>query len=52
MTTDLGDSVITLLAATLAGLSDHLASDGLTKASDFVAELTQLCDSYLEDLAS
>ncbi|MDQ3876977.1 MAG: hypothetical protein M3290_01315 [Actinomycetota bacterium] len=51
MTTDLGDLVIMLLASTLAGLSDRLDSDGFSKASAFVAELTQDCDSYLEDVA-
>jgi hypothetical protein len=52
MTTDLGDLVIMLLASTLAGLSDRLGGDGFTKASAFVAELTQRCDTYLEELAS
>lgn len=52
MTHDLGDIVIILLASTLAGLSDRLGSDGFTTASVFVAELTQLCDSYLEEATS
>lgn len=45
---DLGDLVIVLLAGTLAGLRDRLDGDGFPQASDFVAELTSQCDTYLE----
>ena len=34
---DLGDLVICLLAGTLAGLREHLADDGFSKASELVA---------------
>ena len=49
---DLGDLVIALLAGTLAGLRDRLADDGFANASEFVSELTDRCDGYLEELAS
>ena len=49
---DLGDLVIALLAGTLAGLRDRLADDGFAKASEFVSELTDRCDGYLEEVAS
>ena len=48
---DLGDLVIVLLAGTLAGLRDRLDSDGFGKASEFVAELTDRCDRYVEGVA-
>lgn len=51
-TADLGDLVIVLLASTLAGLRDRLHDDGFCKASEFVAGLTERCDSYLEEVAS
>ena len=44
---DLGDLVIMLLASTLAGLRDRLEGDGFHKASEFVSELTDRCDTYL-----
>ena len=50
-TPDLGDLVIVLLASTLAGLRDRLEGDGFSQASDFVAELTNRCDGYLEEVA-
>lgn len=49
-TPDLGDLVIVLLASTLTGLRDRLEADGFDNASGFVAELTDRCDSYLEDV--
>jgi hypothetical protein len=48
----LGDLVVVLLAGTLAGLRDRLAADGLERASELVAELTERCDSYIEDVGS
>lgn len=48
-TADLGDLVIILLASTLAGLRDRLAVDNFTGASELVAELTDRCDTYLEE---
>jgi len=48
---DLGDLVIVLLASTLAGLRDRLADDRFTRASALVAELTDRCDSYIEEVA-
>ena len=48
---DLGDLVIVLLASTLAGLRDRLADDGFERASGLVAELTERCDSYIEEVA-
>jgi hypothetical protein len=42
--------VIVLLAGTLAGLRDRLAGDGLEKASELVAELTERCDTYFEEV--
>ena len=50
-TPDLGDLVILLLASTLAGLRDRLEDDGFSQASEFVAELTNRCDGYLEGVA-
>ena len=47
---DLGDLVIVLLASTLAGLRDRLDGDGFTQASELVAELTNRCDGYLEEV--
>ena len=51
-TPDLGDLVICLLAGTLAGLREHLADDGYPKASEFVGDLTELCDTYLLEVGS
>ncbi len=51
-TPDLGDLVIVLLASTLAGLRDRLNDDGFSDASEFVAELTDRCDTYLAEVAS
>ena len=48
---DLGDLVVVLLAGTLAGLRDRLAADGFDQASELVAELTERCDSYIEEVA-
>jgi hypothetical protein len=50
-TPDLSDLIIVLLAGTLAGLRDRLEDDGFTSASEFVAELTERCDSYLEEVS-
>ena len=50
-TADLGDLVIVLLASTLVGLRDRLADDNFTKASDLVKELTDRCDTYLEEMS-
>ena len=47
---DLGDLVIVLLASTLAGLRDRLSTDGFDRASELAAELTQRCDTYLEEV--
>lgn len=51
-TPDLGDLVIVLLAGTLAGLRDRLEDDGFAPASKFVSELTERCDTYLEEVSS
>lgn len=51
-TPDLGDLVIVLLAGTLAGLRARLDDDGFAPASELVAELTDRCDSYLQDVGS
>ncbi|MBA2312953.1 MAG: hypothetical protein H0V97_09175 [Actinobacteria bacterium] len=51
-TPDLGDLVIVLLASTLAGLRDRLEDDGFSDASVLVAELTDRCDTYLEEVGS
>lgn len=48
---DLGDLVILLLAGTLAGLRDRLEADGFGNASELVAELTERCDSYIEEVS-
>lgn len=47
---DLGDLVIVLLAGTLAGLRDRLAADGFEQASELVSDLTERCDTYLEEV--
>ncbi len=49
---DLGNLVVVLLASTLAGLRDRLADDGFDRASELAAELTERCDTYLEELGS
>ena len=49
---DLGDLVVVLLAGTLSGLRDRLFSDGYNDAAELVAELTDHCDIYIEDVAS
>ena len=51
-TPDLGDLVIVLLAGTLAGLRDRLEYDGFAPASELVAELTERCDTYLQEVGS
>jgi hypothetical protein len=51
-TANLGDLVIVLLASTLAGLRDRLDSDGFTRASRLVADLTERCDTYLVEVSS
>ena len=48
---DLGDLIIVLLASTLAGLRDRLARDGFSNASEFVGDLTDRCDAYLDGVA-
>ena len=48
-TPDLGDIVIVLLASTLAGVRDRLEADGLTNASELVADLTARCDAWLSE---
>lgn len=50
MAPDLGDLVIVLLAGTLAGLRDRLTQDGFEQTSDLVADLTERCDTYLEEV--
>jgi hypothetical protein len=49
---NLGDLVIVLLAATLAGLRDRLQSDGFPDAARCVAETVDITDHYLERLES
>ncbi len=49
---DLGDLVIVLLAGTLAGLRDRLEADGFEHARNLVAELTERCDGWLEEVSS
>jgi hypothetical protein len=49
-TPDLGDLVIVLLASTLSGLRDRLEMDGFQEASEFVAGLTERCDSFLAEV--
>ncbi len=51
-TPDLGDLVIVLLASTLAGLRDRLEMDGFDEASEFVAGLTDRCDSFIAEVQS
>jgi hypothetical protein len=48
---DLSDLVIMLLASTLSGLRDRLRADGFLEASEFVADLAERCDSYIEQAA-
>jgi hypothetical protein len=47
---DLGDLVVVLLAGTLAGLRDRLASEGFEGAADLVAELVEATDAYLAEI--
>lgn len=51
-TPDLGDLVIVLLASTLAGLRDRLAEDGFEIAADLVADLVDVTDEYLTNVAA
>jgi hypothetical protein len=51
-TPDLGDLVIVLLAGTLAGLRDRLAQDGFPRASELVALLVEVADSYIDSIES
>jgi hypothetical protein len=44
---DLGDLVVVLLAGTLAGLRDRLASDGFEGAAELVADLVEAADDYI-----
>ncbi len=44
---DLGDFVVVLLAGTLAGLRDRLASDGFEGAAELVADLVEAADDYI-----
>jgi hypothetical protein len=44
---DLGDIVVVLLAASLAGLRDHLAADGFDEAAELVADLVEATDDYV-----
>ena len=49
---DLGDLVIVLLAATLAGLRDRLLTDGFDLAAELVADLVEIADDYLTRVAA
>jgi hypothetical protein len=49
---NLGDLVIVLLAATLAGLRDRLKLDGFPDAARCVAETVDVTDHYVERLES
>jgi hypothetical protein len=51
MSTDLGDLVVVLLASTLAGLRDRLTVDGFPEAADLVADLVDVTDDYLTNVA-
>jgi len=44
--------MVMLLASTLAGLRDRLASDGFDRASDLVADLVEIADDYLTNVAA
>lgn len=44
---ELGDFVILLLAGSLAGLRDRLASDGFDGPAELVSELVEIADDYL-----
>lgn len=44
---DLGDLVVVLLASTLAGLRDRLASDGFDDSAELLADLVEIVDDYL-----
>ena len=47
---DLGDLVVLLLASTLAGLSDRLATDGFHDAAELVSDLVEIVDLYITDV--
>lgn len=49
---DMGDLVIVLLASTLAGLRDRLAGDGYDNAAELVADLVEITDDYLTNVAA
>ena len=49
---DLGDLIVVLLAGTLAGLRDRLASDGFEPAAELVSDLVEITDDWLVGAAS
>lgn len=49
---DLGDLVVVLLASTLAGLRDRLATDGFDDAAELMADLVEIVDDYLTRVAA
>ena len=49
---NMGDLVVVLLASTLAGLRDRLVSDGFNDAAELVADLVEITDDYLTNVAA
>jgi hypothetical protein len=48
---DLGDLVVVLLAASLAGLRDRLVADGFDDAAGLVADLVEVADDHIARVA-
>lgn len=49
---DLGDLIVILLASTMAGVRDRLAADGFASAAELVADLVDVVDDYLTNVAA
>jgi hypothetical protein len=49
---DLGDLIVVLLAGSMAGLRDRLVADGFDDAAELVADLVELADEYIAQIAA
>jgi hypothetical protein len=49
---DLGDLIVVLLAGSMAGLRDRLVADGYDEAAELVADLVELADEYIAQIAA
>jgi hypothetical protein len=49
---DLGDLVVALVAASLAGLSERLLEDGFARSAQVIDDLIELADGYLSRIGA